>query len=465
MFLNITPQLKKEGLAAFAACLLIFSNGTTIGWTSPALPSLQKDPQFKDIVTDDISSWIGALLCLGSLLGSFLSPFLLPIFGPKVTLLAFGLPTFTMSWVLILAAPLYPSIWWFYVSRFLMGTGVSFAVIAVPPYIIDIASPQHQGILGLLVNLIFASGILVVYITGTVCNWYYTSLICLCYLIPFAVIFPFMPDSPASLSSRGKHKQAQQALRWFNHPQSSSMSQEINQDTNLTSQKVAQQSFQPLQMLEAQNIRPFLVALSMQFALQLSGIAPLQFFSQTFFEDAKTSIDASLSSIIVAIIQIGTTLVVSFTVSNASRRKLMLVSQGGVSFCHLSMALYFLLTSYGFTEGFQWLPLVILVIYFIFFNIGVATFVWVVTAEVLPPSIRNVANGVAILIGGVLFFTTSFTFNKMFDSWGGSGLFLFYGCSSLVFFITSIFFLPETKEKTAEEINDFFVNYRFPWRM
>ena len=52
---------------------------------------------------------------------------------------------------------------------------------------------------------------------------------------------------------------------------------------------------------------------------------------------------------------------------------------------------------------------------------------------------------------------------EMFDSLGGFGLFLFYGISSLLLFLFSLFFLPETNGKTAEELRDFFINYKMPF--
>ena len=78
-----------------------------------------------------------------------------------------------------------------------------------------------------------------------------------------------------------------------------------------------------------------------------------------FFQDAETSVDASLSSIIVAAITLITvSYKPSLTIANistfqvvlvcllggkASRRQLMLVSQFGVTVCLFTMALYFLL--------------------------------------------------------------------------------------------------------------------------
>ena len=60
----------------------------------------------------------------------------------------------------------------------------------------------------------------------------------------------------------------------------------------------------------------------------------------------------------------------------------MLISQGGITFCLLLMSLYFLLSDHGLNKDVRWLPLAILIVYFVLFTIGVANFVWLLTAEV-----------------------------------------------------------------------------------
>ena len=141
---------------------------------------------------------------------------------------------------------------------------------------------------------------------------------------------------------------------------------------------------------------------------------------------------------------------------NASRRKLMLTSQFGISFCLFVLALYFLLGDLNLADNIRWLPLLILVLYFIFFNIGLASLIWVITAEILPTEIRDQIIPYAILISSILWFTITFFFHSMFVAFGGLYLFLFYAIVSLLLSITSFFFLPETSGKTQEEISQFF---------
>merc|ERR1711892_4095 len=200
------------------------------------------------------------------------------------------------------------------------------------------------------------------------------------------------------------------------------------------------------------NWKPLCISVSILVALQLCGISPLVFFSVKFFQDAETSVDASLSSIIVASITLITVVLVCLFGANASRRKLMLASQFGLSFCLFVMALYFFLGDMDMADSIRWLPLLILVLYFIFFNIGLSSLIWVITAEILPTEIREQIIPFAILISSILWFLVTF---------GGLYLFLFYAVISLILSFVSFFFLPETSGKTQEEISQFFKECSF----
>jgi len=130
----------------------------------------------------------------------------------------------------------------------------------------------------------------------------------------------------------------------------------------------------------------------------------------------------------------------------------MLASQFGVTGCLFCMAAYFLLGDLQMADSIRWLPLLILVLYFVLFNIGLSSLVWVVTAEILPTEIRDQIIPFAILISSFLWFLVTFFFHAMFVAFGGLYIFLFYAIISLIFSVISLFFLPETSGKSQEEI-------------
>merc|ERR1712106_694294 len=437
----------------------LFNNGASIGWSSPALPSFEADQDFSDKIGENIAAWIGALICLTSCGGNILTPTLTTYLGPKKTLLFIALPCFTTSWAFILIARPLAAVWILLLARGIAGFAVGVCVSIVPSYIIDIASPEYQGLFALGPQLMISIGLLFVYVLGAVVDWWWLSLVCLTLQLPMFALLILTPDSPPSLLQRGKEEESRDAVFWLT--QSKSVAEhkidkmiEVSCSGNESAKK-SLISILPL-LKKPSNWKPICISVSILVALQLCGVSPLVFFSVKFFQDAETSVDASLSSIIVAAITLITVVLVCLLGGKASRRQLMLVSQFGVTACLFTMALYFLLGDLDMADSIRWLPLLILVLYFVLFNVGLSSLIWVITAEILPTEIRDQIIPFAILVSSFLWFLVTFFFNAMFVAFGGLYIFLFYAIISLFFSVTSFFFLPETSGKSQVEISQFF---------
>ena len=151
----------------------------------------------------------------------------------------------------------------------------------------------------------------------------------------------------------------------------------------------------------------------------------------------------------------------------------MLVSQAGVSSCLLLLAGYFLADTHHMAHSIRAAPLLILIAYFIFFNLGLSSYIWVISAELLPTEIRcqtiifniviiivirNQIIPFAVLVSTILWFFVTFFFKSMFDVMGGLYIFLFYGLCSL-FTLTTLVTIPEMAGRSEQEVAEFFARW------
>ena len=82
--------------------------------------------------------------------------------------------------------------------------------------------------------------------------------------------------------------------------------------------------------------------------------------------------------------------------------------------------------------------------------------VWLALSELMPTRIRSVGMGVALLINqGVATGIAAF-FLPIVGNYGYFAMFGFWAGCTVIYFITAAFFLPETKGKTLEEIEEHF---------
>jgi hypothetical protein len=94
-----------------------------------------------------------------------------------------------------------------------------------------------------------------------------------------------------------------------------------------------------------------------------------------------------------------------------------------------------------------------------FFALGPGVCVWLALSELMPTRIRSNGMSVALLINQAVSTTIAATFLPTVGKYGyGTLFFVFAGCT-VVYFITAAFFLPETKGKTLEEIEEHFETF------
>jgi MFS transporter, SP family, solute carrier family 2 (myo-inositol transporter), member 13 len=103
-----------------------------------------------------------------------------------------------------------------------------------------------------------------------------------------------------------------------------------------------------------------------------------------------------------------------------------------------------------------WLVALCMFSFMAFFALGPGVCVWLALSELMPTRIRSNGMSVALLINQAVSTTIAAVFLPTVGKYGyGTMFFVFAGCTA-VYFFTATFFLPETKGKTLEEIEEHF---------
>lgn len=97
-----------------------------------------------------------------------------------------------------------------------------------------------------------------------------------------------------------------------------------------------------------------------------------------------------------------------------------------------------------------------LAVFIAFFSIGPGVCVWLALSELMPTRIRSVGMGAALLINQGVSTGIAAFFLPIVGNYGYFAMFGFWAACTVIYFITAAFFLPETKGKTLEEIEEYF---------
>jgi MFS family permease len=103
-----------------------------------------------------------------------------------------------------------------------------------------------------------------------------------------------------------------------------------------------------------------------------------------------------------------------------------------------------------------WLVAIGLYIFMAFFAIGPGVCVWLALSELMPTRIRSNGMSIALVINQIVSTTLAAIFLPVVSKYGYSTIFFLFAGFTIIYLITSIFFLPETKGKTLEEIERYF---------
>jgi MFS family permease len=108
------------------------------------------------------------------------------------------------------------------------------------------------------------------------------------------------------------------------------------------------------------------------------------------------------------------------------------------------------------SEGHGWLVALFLYIFMAFYAVGPGVCVWLALSELMPTRIRSNGMSIALVINQLVSTTLAVIFLPVASKYGYSAMFFLFAGFTVIYFFTAVLFLPETKGKTLEEIEERF---------
>ncbi|PIS00948.1 MAG: sugar porter family MFS transporter [Chlamydiae bacterium CG10_big_fil_rev_8_21_14_0_10_35_9] len=437
----------------FAFFILLFAAlggllyGYDIGVISGALLFIQKDIPLS---TEQTSLVVAAVLGGGSIATLISGPMADWIGRKKMIILAAIIVI--IGTILLAGAYNFSSL---LLGRLIQGISIGIITIVIPLYIAE-ATPKNMRGRGLaLFQLILTLGILLAYAINLLLapsgNWrgmFY------CVLIPGFILFLgslFIPESPVWLFSKGKKSKAKNILQKLRLQKEAEKEfqemEELKQETHASIEKFTWQKHYFL---------PLFLALSIGTLNQLTGINVILQFITIILKDSglQTNLLSLLGSIGIGLINFIITIFALVLVDKIGRKPLLLIGTGGIV-----LSLFFAgVTSFALDDGtFKGTVILISLVGFICsFAIGPGVVVWLAVSEILPNALRSKGMAVALFLNSISSTIYASFFLSLAQNIGFGGIFMLSATFSLIYFLITYFYLPETKHKTLEEIEEGF---------
>ncbi|HUJ95723.1 MAG TPA: sugar porter family MFS transporter [Terriglobales bacterium] len=435
MQLNAT-LIKSTVVAALGGLLFGFDTAVISGTTSALTQVFDLSPKLLGITV--------AMALWGTVVGSLLAGIPGERFGRRNSLrilavlyLISGIGcAFAWSWTSLL------------VFRFLGGLGIGGSSVLGPMYIAEIAPARLRGRLVAVFQFNVVFGILLAYFSNYVIGlqgfgateWRWELGVTAIPAAFFFVMLFTIPRSPRWLVKKGHIEEARAVLQMTGEENYQQELQDIVDSIEIEQQQAGERLF------TRRHRYPLFLAVTVAMFNQLSGINVIIYYLNDIFARAGYSkISGDIQAVAVGATNLIFTIVAMSVIDKIGRKTLLLVGAVGTAICLAGVAAIFLTSQHQ--SALVWL----LITYIAFFAFSQGAVIWVYLAEVFPNNVRAKGQSLGSFTHWIMNALISGAFPLVAARSGGYP-FVFFSAMMVLQFFVVLFFFPETKGLTLEEM-------------
>jgi len=397
---------------------------------------------------NDLSlGWAFSSLLFGCVLGCILVGRLTDLYGRRRLLLWIS----GLFAVTSVATGLAPSFLSFSIARFSGGLAVGGISLISPMYVAEVSPPSLRGRMGTLYQLSIVAGAFTSYCINYLMrnigpeNWRWMFITGVAPSTLFFILLLFAPETPRYLVIIGKHTEALRILvRIAGTARAESAVSEIK-----ASLQMKRNSWRDL--FNPGIRRAVAVSFCLAILVHVSGISTIVDYAPIIFRSAGWEINAALfSTFILGAANLLFTLVAFWVIDRWGRKPLYIVGSLGMSVALLSLSTAVLL---GHFHGL--IVLILILMYLAFFEACIGPVFWTLIPEIFPNDIRGTAMTIPVLTQWVANGVVVLFFPSTFNRIGKAATFGVLALMALAQGVFTWFFVPETKNKSLEEVEEF----------
>lgn len=282
-----------------------------------------------------------------------------------------------------------------------------------------------------------------------------TAVICAIVPLTYAILTPFLPESPYYLLMKGRDKEAADALRILRWKQNVQEEYEILKNVI---QKQVQESGTIWDLLAVKsNRRASFITIGNRSFQIFSGLYAYIFFAQYIFQQAGGSVSKSAAGMIFTGTFMVGCLINGYILGIFGRRPAMVLSSS-ICACFLSIeAVYFFIKENTVIElsSFGWVPLFGTIGYIVGMCAGLALVPTLMLGELFPTKLKSKAMCLNSIVTGIDAIVLTKLFQMLVSGYGLFAPFAFFTLCCIASTFYSYLCIPETKGKTLDEIQDY----------
>ncbi|CAH0403613.1 unnamed protein product [Chilo suppressalis] len=472
----ITPFTKQCWVCGGVG-LNMLQMGLIFGISSTLLPQLRESGSPIPIDEED-GSWIAAVPGITLIGGNLIVPVLMGKFGRKIANIA-SIVILGVGWCCILLAS---NVTTLLIARSLHGVGMGMISTLGPVVVGEYTTPANRGAFLMSLAVSIAVGVLAVHAMGSYLTWKTVSIICACLNAVTLLIVLCSPESPSWLASQGRYDKCKTIFRWLRGDnEEKELDELINANMKArkfleeqSSLKSSQPNFMVKLKQEYQNFkdivknREFFLPIIIMFHVsglgQWSGINFFCSYGMDFIDLViGKGVDAALILISLDFQRAVSTTIGLAIVKKIKRKTLMNLSIGLNLLAMMTTAAYVYFKTHNLLPFDSiYIGIALLHIQMFPIAIGGMPLLVILSGELFPLRFKSLAGGISAVLYSLTIFVSIKTVPFLLNNLQLTGMFLVYAALSLYCLGMANVFLPETKDKTLQAIEEEFKGVKKP---
>jgi major inositol transporter-like SP family MFS transporter len=428
--------------------------GYDTGVISGALLFIKDDLQLSDAE----QAWVVTSLLLGTIAGALIGGRMADALGRRGSLRIYAVIFFVGA----LGSGLSPTLPLIYTSRVVLGLAVGAASVTVPIYLSEMAPVHVRGRMVTVNELMIVTGQFLAFGINSLINELFPGpsvwrIMLAVAAIPALFLFVgmfFLPDSPRWFAIKGRLDDAKRVLDVSR--ESGEAAEEFGIIKTHAERDLKEEKGAALRDLAAYPWMRRVLYIGVVFAIcgVATGINTAIYYGPTILKSTGLGTDAALvADIAVGAIGVVMTLVGIYLLGRMNRRAMLKIGYSGVVVSDILLAILFLLPE---SAARSYIILAAMCLFVAFVQGFTSACLWTMLAEFFPMTIRGFSMGVASFALWTVNTLISFVFPLMISSFGSSGTFGIFAVINIGSLIFLILFVPETRGRTLEELEDDF---------
>ena len=356
-----------------------------------------------------------------------------------------------------IGAGLAPDVVTIIVFRVVMGLAVGAASVTVPVYLSEIAPAGSRGRLSGLNQLMISSGILLAYLVNLALSpleaWRWMFVLA---AVPSVLLFVgayFQPESPRWLLRKGREDDARAVLARSRTPEE--LETELAEIRDVLAAERKRAGFGEL-FADKRMRNVLLLGIGIAFLQQIIGINTIIYYAPTILTDlgygniAAIAANAGLGVLTVIV----TVIMLVYVVDRVGRRRPLILGAIGMCAAMTLLAVLFFAGAKNGSAG--WVAIIGLAAFKVCFSLSWGGMVWILLGEIFPLRVRGTAMGVATLFNWLGNFLVGLLFPVLLGATSGGTVFVVFAVLCAVACGFAYKWLPETKGRSLEQIEERF---------